>query len=149
MDNELYLSNKNEQKNKQTKKSKEKKAISKRCVISRAGIDDRVTVRSYDGSSSFNEESRRHDSARSLKNSLIFSSSVGPDLEEEWELSEKSQKKKKKTETIYLAAHSCSELHIENPYESLRINHDYPQQKTSWVPSATQYFRIYPQFSQR
>ena len=38
---------------------------------------------------------------------------------------------------------------INNPNESLRINHDHPQQKTSWTPSAIQDFRIFFQLSQR
>ena len=71
--------------NKQTNKNKarETKARSKRCVISRAGIDDRFTARWLDRSSSDNEESGRHDSARRLENALILSSSFGPDLQEE------------------------------------------------------------------
>ena len=83
MDNELYLSKKKKEQTNKQKKIKRKKARSKRCVISRAGIDDRVTARWLDRSSSDNEESGRHDSARRLKNALIRSSSFGPDLQEE------------------------------------------------------------------
>ena len=82
----ISLTKTNKQTYKQTKKSKGKKAISKRCVISCAGIDDRFTFRPYNGLS----ESERQHSERSLKNALIFSSCVGPDLQEEWVLSEKS-----------------------------------------------------------
>ena len=72
-------------KNKQTNKQKQEKnkAISKRRLISLAGIDDRFTLRCFDRSSSENEEPGRHDSAITSKTALIFSSSVGPDLQEE------------------------------------------------------------------
>ena len=76
-----------------------------------------------------------------LKTALIFSSRVALGLQEEYALSEKKK--------LYLATQCCSQLDIDNSNESLRINHDYPQQKTTWIPSATQDFRIYPQLSQR
>ena len=79
----IFLTKKKKNKQTDKQKSKTKKARSERCVISRAEIDDRFTARWLDRSSSDNEESGRHDSARRLKNALILSSSFGRDLQEE------------------------------------------------------------------